>query len=104
MSTFSNTHEAEPKLWNANYLKVWSANFLLYFAFYLIGPLLPLFLRDSFGADKATIGLVLSGYTITALIIRLFSGYLVDTFPRKKVLLLFYACFAFLFAGYFITS
>ena len=98
------TREAEPKLWNANYLKVWSANFLLYFAFYLIGPLLPLFLRDGFGADKATIGLVLSGYTITALVIRLFSGYIVDTFPRKKVLLLFYASFAFLFAGYFITS
>ena len=94
----------EPKLWNTNYLKVWSANFLLYFAFYLIGPLLPLYLRDNFGADKATIGLVLSGYTITALIIRIFSGYLVDTFPRKKVLLLFYASFAFLFAGYFITG
>ena len=104
MTPVQATEGKEPRLWNANYLKVWSANFLMYFAFYLIGPLLPLFLRDSFGADKATIGLVLSGYTITALVIRLFSGYLVDTFPRKKVLLLFYACFAFLFAGYFITS
>ena len=95
---------AQPRLWNANYLKVWSANFLMYFAFYLIGPLLPLYLRDSFGADKATIGLVLSGYTVTTLLVRIFSGYIVDTFPRKKCLLLFYGCFAFMFAGYFITG
>lgn len=93
-----------PKLWNSNYLKVWTANFMMYFAFYLIAPLLPLYLRDTFGADKAMIGMVLSGYAITALSIRLFSGYIVDSFPRKKVLLICYASFAFFFAGYYISS
>ena len=29
------------KLWNADYLKVWTANFMLFFAFYLLTPLLP---------------------------------------------------------------
>ena len=33
------------------------------------------------------IGLVLAGYTVMALIIRPFSGYLVDSFPRKTVLI-----------------
>ena len=32
------------KLWNANYVKVMTTNFLLYFAFYLLTPLLPLYL------------------------------------------------------------
>ncbi len=93
-----------PVLWNSNYLKVWSANFMLYFAFYLLAPLLPLYLRDTFGADKAVIGAVLSGYTLTALCVRPFSGFVVDTFPRKKVLLICYFCFAALFGGYYITG
>lgn len=93
-----------PKLWSGDYLKVWIANFLMYFAFYLVTPLLPLYLRDVFFADNATIGVVLSGYTITALAIRLFSGYIVDRFPRKKVLLLCYASFVLLFFGYYFTG
>ena len=94
----------KPVLWNSNYLKVWIANFMLFFAFYLLAPLLPLYLRDTFSAGKAMIGIVLSGYTITALIVRPFSGFVVDSFSRKKVLLLCYFCFALFFAGYFITG
>ena len=46
------------KLWNANYVKVMTTNFLLYFAFYLLTPLLPLYLSETFGATKDTIGTV----------------------------------------------
>lgn len=94
----------KPVLWNSNYVKVWIANFMLFFAFYLLAPLLPLYLRDTFSADKAMIGIVLSGYTLTALCVRPFSGFVVDSFPRKKVLLICYFCFALFFAGYFITG
>jgi len=88
------------KLWNSNYKKAWWANFMIYFSFMILTPLLPLYLSEEFGADKDTIGLVLSGYALTALIIRPFSGFLVDSFPRKAVLLICYGLFAFLFAGY----
>jgi predicted MFS family arabinose efflux permease len=50
------------------------------------------------------IGVVLSGYTVAALIFRPFSGYLVDSFSRKTVLLVcFFVFFAF-FAGYLAAS
>lgn len=88
------------KLWNANYVKVMTANFSLFFAFYLLTPLLPLYLSETFGATKDVIGLVLSGYTVTALLFRPFSGYFVDTFPRKKVLMVCFATFSIFFAGY----
>ena len=88
------------KLWNSNYLKVWSANFMIFFSFMLLTPLLPLYLSETFGADKQMIGIVLSGYTLTALIIRPFSGFLVDSLPRRLVLLTSYALFSFLFLGY----
>ena len=49
------------KLWNANYWKVMIANFTLFFAFYLLTPLLPLYLSEQFHATKDVIGIVLSG-------------------------------------------
>ena len=96
--------EEKPKLFAGNYLRVWIANFMLYFSFYFVTPILPLYLRDIFNADKATIGLVLSGYSVAALAIRIFSGYIVDRFPRKKILLIGYAAFALFFLGYYITG
>ena len=92
------------RLWNRNYCKVMTANFSLFFAFYVLTPLLPLYLSEHFGATKDVIGLVLSGYTITALLFRPFSGYVVDTFPRKVVLMISFGAFAIFFAGYLAAS
>ena len=92
------------RLWNRNYCKVMAANFSLFFAFYVLTPLLPLYLSEHFGATKDMIGLVLSGYTITALVIRPFSGYMVDSFPRKIVLMVSFGAFAIFFAGYLAAS
>ena len=92
------------RLWNRNYCKVMVANFTLFFAFYVLTPLLPLYLSEHFGATKDVIGLVLSGYTITALLFRPFSGYVVDAFPRKTVLMVAFGAFAIFFAGYLAAS
>lgn len=88
------------RLWNGGYLKIWTVNFLVHFSFMLIVPLLPLYLSETFGATKDTIGLVLTGYTIMALIVRPFSGFMVDSFPRKTVLVICGFFFFALFAGY----
>jgi len=92
------------KLWNSNYLKIWIANFMIFFSFMLLTPLLPLYLNETFGADKQMIGIVLSGYTLTALLIRPFSGFFVDSFPRKIVLLICYGIFSLLFGGYLVAG
>ena len=81
-----------------------AANFSLFFAFYVLTPLLPLYLSEHFGATKDIIGLVLSGYTITALLMRPFSGYMVDSFPRKTVLMVSFTVFTIFFAGYLAVS
>ncbi len=92
------------RLWNRNYVKVWSANFMLFLSFMLLTPLLPLYLKEEFGAGEAAIGAVLSGYTITTLLIRPFSGYFVDNWPRKTVLLISYGAFALFFGGYVLAG
>ncbi len=91
---------AEEKLWNANYTKVWLANFMIFFSFMLLTPLLPIYLSEYFGANKDTIGMVLFGYAVMALVARLFSGYIVDSFPRKMVLLISFTLFTLFFVGY----
>lgn len=94
----------QEKLWNANYVKVWLGNFMIFFSFMLITPLLPLYLSETNQADKETIGFVLSGYTLTALLARPFSGYMVDSFSRRTVLLVTYFLFFAMFAGYLIAG
>ncbi len=92
------------KLWNGNYLRIWMGNFLLNFSFTLIVPLLPLYLSETFGASNDTIGMALAGYTLMALVIRPFSGYVVDNYPRKLVLMLCNFFFFLLFFGYIIAG
>ena len=81
------------KLITKNYIEILAANFLLFFGFWLLMPVLPFYLAEVFDANKTTIGAVLSCYTIAALCIRPFSGYLLDTFARKPLYLLAYFTF-----------
>ncbi len=92
------------KLWNRNYMRVMITNFSLFFSFYLLTPLLPLYLSETFNTTKDTIGLVLSGYTLLALIMRPFSGFLVDSFPRKKVLLVCLGIYSLVFTSYLVAG
>ena len=88
------------RLWNREYCKAMAGNFMLFFSFYLLTPLLPIYLDSQFGADKDLIGFVLSGYVVAALIVRPFSGFIVDSFNRKKVLMLCFFGFFICFTGY----
>ncbi len=88
------------KLWNREYLKVMTPTCHLSRALYLLTRLLPSDQSERFGAGNDTIGIALSGYTIASLIIRPFSGFIVDSFNRKKVLMLTMSFFFLLFSGY----
>ena len=92
------------RLWNRNYILVMTANFLLFFSLYNLMPVLPIYLADECHAGKDVIGEVMSGFIITALMIRPFSGYIVDSFPRKKVLLVCYGAFVVMNIGYVVFS
>ena len=72
----------------------------MFFSFYLLVPILPIYLDETFDASKSAIGAILSLYALTALMIRPFSGYIVDSFPRKTVLMVCYFAFFIFFAGY----
>ena len=49
-------------------------------------------------------GIALSCYTLAALTIRPFSGYLLDTFARKPLYIFAYFIFTSIFAGYIVAG
>ena len=95
---------AKDRLITPGYCFILAANFLLYFGFWLLIPVLPFYLSEFFQAGNSTIGIVLSCYTVAALCIRPFSGYLLDTFARKPLYLFAYFIFMLMFAGYLIAG
>ncbi len=88
------------RLITPSYCYILAANFLLYFGFYLLMPILPFYLTEVFATGSATAGVILACYTVAALTVRPFSGYLLDTFARKPLYLFAFFIFTSVFAGY----
>lgn len=93
-----------PALWTKDYILVFISNLFLFFSFYMLLPVLPFYLIDNMGTSESIAGIVLSLYTISALTIRPFSGFLVDTFSRKPLYLICYAGFCLVFVGYIVAT
>ncbi|HJE88441.1 MFS transporter [Rikenella microfusus] len=92
------------RLWTGSFFAACGANFLMFFAFYMLLPILPMYLAEQFAVTKSTAGLILSSYTIMALLFRPFAGFMVDSFPRKPLLLICYTFFISYFGGYMLAG
>lgn len=88
-------------LWNKHFIVACIANFLTACSFNLLMPTIPLYLSQELGIEHSQVGIILSSYALALLIIRPFSGYMVDVFPRKSVYLIGLSCFMAIFVGYY---
>ena len=77
-------------LFNRNFILVNLGNFLMYNAFYMLLPILPLYLAKELSASEALIGTILSLYTIAALVTRPIAGFWLDRTPPKPLMMCFY--------------
>lgn len=77
-----------------------AANFLLFFGFWLLIPVLPFYLKETYNCPEAMLGAILCCYTVSGLCVRPFSGFLMDKFPRKPIYILCYFICASIFLGY----
>lgn len=89
-----------PKLWNQNFILCCLASFLMAFAFYLIGSVMPFYIVEEFKTNEAQTGLILACYITASLVVRPFSGFLVDTYSRKNIFIYSLVIFTLLFYGY----
>lgn len=91
-------------LFTKDYCAIVAANFLLYFGFWLLLPVLPMYMAETYGCDLGTAGIIISCYTISALCMRPFCGYLYDSFSRKPLYITGYAIFVLIFIGYWLSA
>ncbi len=92
------------RLWTSSFWAACGANFLMFFAFYMLLPVLPIYLAERFSATESAAGLILASYTVMALLFRPFAGFMVDSWPRKMVLMGCYAFFISFFGGYLLAG
>ena len=92
------------KLWNRSYIQVCISNFLMACSFNLLMPTIPLYITEQLHVPQTQTGIVLSSYAIALMLTRPFSGYMVDLFSRKKILLISFALYTLTFGGYFFAT
>lgn len=73
--------------WTRNFILILISNALLFMAFEMLVPTLPLF-AESVGCTTSQIGLVAGSFTISSLIIRLFVNRLMYIMNKKYILLI----------------
>lgn len=93
--------ETRERLWNKNFIIICIAYFLVACSFHLLMPTIPLFLSEKLHVPNSKIGIVLSSYALALLIVRPFSGYLVDIFSRKALLIIGIVLYVSTYIGYY---
>ena len=78
--------QSRPENWVKDFLLTWISRFSVFLAHHISRPLIPLYLI-TFGASSTVIGAVMAVFTITATVMRVPIGMLIDRLGRKPFLL-----------------
>jgi len=87
-------------IFKGDFVLVFFASLLMFTAFYLLLPTLPVFLTSVLKIDEGQTGIILAVYTLAALLIRPFTGFMIDRHGRKMFYIPALLLFAILFAWY----
>ena len=83
-----NPQTARPeKLWTGSFVAITIVNFFNFFAFNIMNTGMPIYV-SMLGASTVQVGLVITLLTVTALIVRPFTGIILDRFGRKGILVI----------------
>ena len=88
------------KLYNSDFWKLTSANFLMATAFYFLVSGLPVYFKEMLNLKDDMIGLLSGSATFAAVLIRPFVGYSLDTYGRKWIYLIAFILFSLTFLSY----
>lgn len=79
--------EMRDSIWSVPFVVLMAVNFFQSMAAFMANATLPVF-ADSLGATASMVGVVVSSFTLSALLVRPFAGPAFDSFSRKRLLLI----------------
>jgi MFS family permease len=88
------------KIWTKDFIMLCMSNILMAIAFYCLISILPIYLDRELKMPNGIIGIILAAFTIASLIIRPFTGYILDSFGRKSMYLISLLILSILFGVY----
>ena len=88
------------KIWNKKFILLILSNLLICITYYSLISALPIYISEELHANKSIVGLVLASYIVASVLIRPFSGFALDKFGRKTILLSSLLLYALIFCGY----
>lgn len=86
MRTEAEQRRARESIWSAPFVVLMAVNFFQSTAAFMATATLPVF-ADSLGATAAMVGVVVSSFTLSSILVRPFAGPAFDSFSRKRMLL-----------------
>ena len=90
----------DQKIWNKKYILLILSNLLMCITYYSLISTLPIYVSEVLHANKSIVGIVLASYIVASILIRPFSGFALDKFGRKTILLSSLLVYALIFFGY----
>ncbi|WP_208590584.1 MFS transporter [Gracilibacillus suaedae] len=99
---------SQPRIWTKNFISIAAVNLFIFITFYSLLTTLPLYVIDKWDATEAQSGLVVTAMLLAAILLRPFSGTILDKFGKRKMLLISSILFAmtmifYLFVDSFMT-
>ncbi|WP_175990382.1 MFS transporter [Bacillus sp. Marseille-Q1617] len=91
-------------IWTKPFLMALSNNFFVFLVFYSLLTVLPVYVIDELRGSEAQAGLVTTMFLLSAIIVRPFSGKIIDRLGKKKTLMISVFLFGASSFFYFLTS
>ncbi len=88
------------RLWTRNFVLMSVSNLLMGAGFYFLIPTLPVFLVNQLGAGPGEVGYIIAIYTLSAMVIRPVTGYMLDAVGRKWIYIFSFMAFSLMLGLY----
>ncbi|AQQ51993.1 MFS transporter [Planococcus lenghuensis] len=79
--------EKQP-IWTKSFINIFISTFFVFAVFYALLTLLPIYVLDTFDGTAAQAGLVVSVFLLSVILLRPFTGMILDKFGKKPMLLI----------------
>ena len=77
----------QEKLWSKEFVAIIGSGLFMAWTFYALLPTLPIYLVETLHISHRNVGLIMGAFFASAILLRPFSGYLIDNYHRSRMLI-----------------